>query len=83
MFRRKKEIDKVEYRFNSAINLIKDLDKTEFNRLMEAMKLAYEAYQKVRKVKTIDEKQNGSPDIDEIEKSLEVEKDKKAGKQSK
>lgn len=80
MFRRKKELDKVEARFNTAMNLIKDLDKTEFNRLMEAMKLAHEAYQKVRKVRTIDEKQNGNPDIDDIEKSLENEETKKKEK---
>lgn len=72
--RNKKTEDKVEARFNTAMGLIKDLDKAEFNRLMEAMKLAHEAYTKVRKVRTIDEKQNGSPDIDEIEKSLEREK---------
>ena len=72
-FKKSNEIDKVEARFQTAMALIKDLDKTEFKRLIEAMVLAHEAYQKVRKVRTIDEKENGNQDIDEIERILEKE----------
>lgn len=72
-FKKSHEIDKVEARFQTAMALIKDLDKTEFKRLIEAMGLAHEAYQKVRKVRTIDEKENGNQDIDEIERILEKE----------
>ena len=48
-FFRKKAVatqrDKVEVRFQAVVDLIRDLDKKEFNRLKEGMDLAWQAYQ--------------------------------------
>lgn len=73
MFRRKKYIveDPVEQRFDSMMELIKDLPRTDYNRLKDAMDLGYNAYQKVRNVKTVDEKENS--DILSAEKVLAKE----------
>ena len=57
--------------------MIYDLDRTEFNRFLDGVKLLYDGVQKFTKVKTIDEKENGDPDIESIEKALEKETKKK------
>ena len=59
MLRKKKHIveDPVEQRFDAMMELIKDLPKADYNRLKDAMDLGYSAYQKVRNVKTADEKE--------------------------
>jgi hypothetical protein len=49
--------DPVEQRFDAMMELIKDLPKADYNRLKDAMDLGYNAYQKVRNVKTADEKE--------------------------
>lgn len=72
----KKSIDPVENKFDSMVNLIKDLPKSDYERLKDAMDLAYNAYQKVRNVKTIEEKAiekqiKENADIDIAEKILE------------
>lgn len=68
MFKRKKHIveDPVEQRFDSMMELIKDLPRGDYNRLKDAMDLGYNAYQKVKNVKTVDEK--------EVEDILSAEK---------
>lgn len=67
MFRKKHVIeDPVEQRFDAMMELIKDLPKADYNRLKGAMDLGYSAYQKVRNVKTADEK--------EVEDILSAEK---------
>ena len=68
MFKKKKHIleDPVEQRFDAMMELIKDLPKADYNRLKGAMDLGYSAYQKVRNVKTADEK--------EVEDILSAEK---------
>lgn len=73
IFKRKKEpiIDSVESRFNSMMELIKDLPKADYNRLKKAMDLGWQSYQTVRNVKTDDEKEMG--DIEEAERQLEKE----------
>lgn len=74
-FRRKQiEIDVDEFRFDSMMSLIKELPRADYNRLKEAMDLGYEAYQKVRKVKTADERELN--DIEKIDKSLTKEESK-------
>ena len=60
--------DKVAIRFQAVIDLIKDLDKKEFNRLKEGMDLAWQAYNKVAQAKPSDEKE--VEDIDNMEKML-------------
>lgn len=60
MFRRKKTVeeDQVEQRFATMMELIKDLPRADYNRLKDAMDLGYNAYQKVKNVKTAIEKEN-------------------------
>lgn len=65
----KGEMDKVEARFQQGLDLVKDLDKKEFKRYMGGLTLAWQAYDCIRKVKTIDEKENG--DIYETEEEAE------------
>lgn len=67
----KRNADKVESRFQQALNLVKDLDKTEYNRFIDGLTLAWKGYDRIRKVQTIDEKENN--DIEEAEKYLEKE----------
>lgn len=60
-----------EVRFDSMMELIKDLPRADFNRLKDAMDLGYNAYQKVKNVKTADEKELA--DIVNAEVALEKE----------
>ncbi len=62
--------DPVEQKFDAMMNLIKDLPRADYNRLCDAMDMAYNAYQKVRNVKTIDEK--AVEDISGAEKELNL-----------
>ena len=73
-FRRKRPIleSVAEQRFDAMMDLIKDLPRTDYNRLLDAMNLGYNAYQKVKNVKTEEEKQ--LEDINEIEKDMEEDK---------
>lgn len=61
-----------EQRFDAMMDLIKDLSRPDYNRLLAAMDLGYNAYQKVKNVKTEEEKE--LEDIDEIEKSLKEDR---------
>lgn len=61
--------DKVESRVQDSIDLIKDLDKTEFKRLVKAMELFHEGYMTVRKIKEIQEKEGDI--VDAIETEIE------------
>lgn len=63
--------DKVEARFQTVVDLVRDLDRKELNRLIEGVQLCWQGYQKVGQAKTTEEKENG--DIDEAEKALEKE----------
>lgn len=73
MFRRKKEnnIDQLEQRLDTISELTRGLGRTEFNNLIESVKLVFEARQKLTKVKTDDEKETA--EIDEAERKLEKE----------
>lgn len=73
LFKKKVEVedDPLEQRLDLISDLTKGLGKVEFNNLLEAVKSVYEARQKLRKVKTDDEKEFG--DIDEAERKLERE----------
>lgn len=71
--KRKQVLESVaEQRFDAMMDLIKDLSRADYNRLLAAMNLGYDAYQKVKNVKTEEEKE--LEDIDEIEKSMKEEK---------
>lgn len=73
IFKRKKhdDVDQLEQRLDTISELTRGLGRTEFNNLIEGVKLVFEARQKLIKVKTDDEKEVA--DIEEIEKKLEKE----------
>ena len=72
IFRKKStEVDNLERMLDTISDLTRGLGRTEFNNLIEAIKSVYEARQKLRKVKTDEEKENA--DIAEAEKSFEYE----------
>lgn len=75
--KKKKGDDKVEVLLKPTLEMIYDLDRTEFNRFIDGVKLLYDGTQKFRKVKTMDEKENGDPDLDKMERILEKESKKK------
>lgn len=58
-----------EDKLNSIIKLVKDLSRSDFNRLHEGMELIYNGYQKIKNSKTNNEKE--SDDIDTLEKTIE------------
>ena len=71
LFRKRRQYkveDPSEQRFDAMMELIKDLPKSDYNRLKDAMDLGWSAYQKVRNVKTADEKEN--EDILSAEKAI-------------
>lgn len=61
MFKKQEEIDSVQERLDTIIELVKDLPKADFDKLIDAMKLIYQGYEKVRK---IEQKQSKADDID-------------------
>jgi hypothetical protein len=67
-----KTTDPSEAKINTIIDLIKDLEQADYNRLREGMDLIYKGYQKVRKSKTKVEKDFS--EIDRAEEFLEAEK---------
>ena len=76
LFKKKKSDDKVEALLKPTLEMVYDLDRTEFNRYIDGVKLLYDGVQKFRKVKTIDEKENADPDIEQMGKILEKESKK-------
>ena len=69
--KQKKNEDKLEQRLDTISELTRDLERPEFNRLLEALKSVFDARQKLKGVKTNEETE--LDDIDEVEKSLERE----------
>ena len=61
LFKKKKEnwsfTDSTEERFQKLVDLVWDLDKKEFNKLMEALKFVWQGYDKIRTVQTNEEKE--------------------------
>lgn len=70
----KKSEDKLEQRLDTISELTRDLERPEFNRLLDALKSVFDARQNLKGVKTNEEKENA--DIDEAEKILEKESTK-------
>lgn len=70
LFKRKErdETDMLERRLDIISDLTRGLGKSEFNNLIEAVKSVYEARQKLRKVKTDEEKEVA--DIEDIENTF-------------
>lgn len=72
MFRHRKGTraeDPAEARFDSMMELIKDLPKADFNRMVKAMELGWKSYETVRNVKTDEERDNEV--TDNADKELE------------
>lgn len=70
IFRKKKRVeDKVEVRFQHAVVLIRDLDRREFNRLIDGLKLTWEGYNRIRAVQTNEDKEYA--EIEKTEKTLD------------
>lgn len=67
----KRSSSRVEEKFQTIVDLIKDLDRREFNRLKEGIELAWQAYNKVSQAKTATEKE--LEDIEGPERILEEE----------
>ena len=70
-FKKRRRASVVEDKFNTMMVLIKDLPKADYKRLKDAMDLGYDAYQKVRNVKTTDEKEVA--EVDDIIHEIELE----------
>ena len=68
-----KTTDPSEAKINTIIDLIKDLEQADYNRLREGMDLIYKGYQKVRKSKTKGEKDYG--EIDKVEDYMYLHND--------
>lgn len=69
MFRRKQDfVPDAEWRFQTVLDIVKDYDKANFNKFMEAIKLAWSGYDKALRAPTRGEKETG--DIDEVELGL-------------
>lgn len=73
LFRKRKNtnIDLLEQRLDTISDLTRGLERKEFNCLLDAVRAIFEARQKLKGVKTEDEKEMA--DIDEAEKILEKE----------
>lgn len=70
IFRKKKRVtDKVEARFQQAVGLIRDLDRREFNRLVDGLKLTWEGYNRIRAVQTNEDKEFA--EIEKTERTLD------------
>lgn len=76
LFRSKKKRyeDRLEERFDTISELTRDLEKAELKRLLEAIQSVHDARQKLKGVKTNEEKENA--DIYEAEKILAKEMEK-------
>lgn len=70
IFKRKKYNEKLkpEERFERVYELVKDLPKTDFKRLMDGIDLAWQGYDKALRVQTREEKDDS--DIYATEKEL-------------
>lgn len=66
--------DKLEQRLDTISELTRDLERPEFNRLLDALKSVFDARQKLKGVKTNEEKENS--DIYEAERILTKEAEK-------
>ncbi len=76
LFRKKEDknwsfVDPTEERFQKLVNLVWDLDKKEFNKLMEALKFVWQGYDKIRTVQTNEEKEAEAVGEDDLGDFLE------------
>ena len=69
MFKKVKVTD-AEAKFNLIIDIVKDLDKTEFKRFIDATTLAWQGYDKLLRVQTREEKE--TRDINRVEHTADM-----------
>ena len=65
------EVDKVEARFQTVVDLVRDLDEEEINRLIKGVKLCWQGYREVEQARPAEEKEND--EIEDAERILEKE----------
>lgn len=63
--------NRVENRFQTVVDLVRDLDEEELSRLLKGVKLCWQGYREVEQAKSAEEKEYG--DIDMMEETLERE----------
>ncbi len=76
-FRQKKEetLTKTEQDFQKIVDIVKNLDRNEFKKFMEATQSVWEGYDRLLRVKTRDEKE--AKPVDDITNSfIETAEDK-------
>lgn len=72
MFRRRVEtqyLSSSEAKLNTIVELVKDLSKSDYNRLRDGMDLIYNGYQKIRNAKTPEEKELS--DVNDLERLID------------
>lgn len=69
--RKEIELNRVENRFQTVVDLVRDLDEEELSRLLKGVKLCWQGYREVEQAKSAEEKEFG--DIDMVEEVLEKE----------
>lgn len=75
LFKKKpKYQDNLEERLNVILGLTRDLGRKEFNYLIDVIKYVFEARQKLKYVKTEDEKETAP--VDKADKILSYEEEK-------
>lgn len=74
MFRKRRYETSGEERFETMLAQVKHLDRREFNKTIDALTLAYEGYNKMLAVQTVEEKEFA--DIEKIEKTADMIKSK-------
>lgn len=63
--------NRVENRFQTVVDLVRDLDEEELSRLLKGVKLCWQGYREVEQARSAEEKEYG--DIDIMEDALERE----------
>lgn len=64
-------INRVENRFQTVVDLVRDLDEEELSRLLKGVKLCWQGYREVEQARSAEEKEYN--DIDNAEMFLEEE----------
>lgn len=74
MFRRKEVVkDNLEERLDIISDLTRDLDRKEFNLLLDAVKSMFDVRQKLNKLETVNEdkdKSNDAPYLEDLDVSI-------------
>ena len=71
LYSKKKNKEEQKDKFQSIVELVKDIDEDELEDFIEGISLCWKCYHKINKAKTISEKEYG--DIDSAEEFLEAE----------